>query len=420
MIENGIIYTVEVIKYYIVMKYLLGYKVRRNVSFSVLGAIVIAAFTVYVTTTENNPMLMFLLYIYIEMFMLIKEKFSSVLLSTLWLMIMVGMLDGMFLVLLEFACYKTNIEYSILDCSASVITMIFLIVVVWIVNKQTKGERVRISKKYLLVLSLITFAETIMVSVMETLLKEEYGNRILVLVFLCTIMVLVNIVILMFLAVSNDGYKQRDELNKRYLKMQEENYMYLMQKNEDTRRFRHDVKGHMFTLKQLINQGKIEQLDIYINRVEEELHLEQRRVSVTNAIVDAILNKYLYEAENKGIEFNVKGELFEDCKMEAYDLCTVFDNLLNNAVNAAGESVDKKIWLKIQREDTGIQIYVENSCMGDRVKEGNNFVTTKEDKENHGYGLKNVRSSVMKYNGTMTAKWQEDDVFCVDIFVPIV
>ena len=69
MIENGIIYTVEVIKYYIVMKYLLGYKVRRNISFSVLGAIVIAAFTVYVTTTENNPMLMFLLYIYIEMFM---------------------------------------------------------------------------------------------------------------------------------------------------------------------------------------------------------------------------------------------------------------------------------------------------------------------------------------------------------------
>lgn len=420
MIENGIIYTVEVIKYYIVMKYLLGYKVRRNIPFSVLGAIVIAVFTVYVTTTENNPMLMFLLYIYIEMFMLIKEKFSSVLLSTLWLMIMVGMLDGMFLVLLEFVCYKTNIAYSILDCSASVITMIFLIVVVWIVNKQTKGERVRISKKYLLVLSLITFAETIMVSVMETLLKEEYGNRILVLVFLCTIMVLVNIVILMFLAVSNDGYRQRDELNKRYLKMQEENYMYLMQKNEDTRRFRHDVKGHMFTLKQLINQGKIEQLDIYINRVEEELHLEQRRVSVTNAIVDAILNKYLYEAENKGIEFNVKGELFEDCKMEAYDLCTVFDNLLNNAVNAAGESVDKKIWLKIQREEAGIQIYVENSCVGDRVKEEDNFVTTKEDKENHGYGLKNVCSSVTKYNGTMTAKWQEDGFFCVDIFVPIV
>ena len=420
MIENGIIYTVEVIKYYIVMKYLLGYKVRRNISFSVLGAIVIAAFTVYVTTTENNPMLMFLLYIYIEMFMLIKEKLSSVLLSTLWLMIMVGMLDGMFLVLLEFVCYKTNIAYSILDCSASVLTMIFLMVVVWIVNKRSRGEWVYIPKRYFVYFSVLTFVESILLNSLEEVCKDRYGMKALFLLIVCAFIMLTNILVVVMLAVSNDGYKQRDELNKRYLKMQEENYMYLMQKNEDTRRFRHDVKGHMFTLKQLINQGKIEQLDMYINRVEEELHLEERRVSVTNAIVDAILNKYLYEAENKGIEFNVKGKLFEECKMEAYDLCTVFDNLLNNAVNAAGESVDKKIWLKIQREEAGIQIYVENSCMGDRVKEGNNFVTTKEDKENHGYGLKNVRSSVMKYNGTMTAKWQEDGFFCVDIFVPIV
>ena len=45
-------------------------------------------------------------------------------------------------------------------------------------------------------------------------------------------------------------------------------------------------------------------------------------------------------------------------------------------------------------------ITVKNTFNGNRIKEiGNSIETTKADKENHGFGLKNIKSIVEKYKG---------------------
>ena len=45
-------------------------------------------------------------------------------------------------------------------------------------------------------------------------------------------------------------------------------------------------------------------------------------------------------------------------------------------------------------------------------------VTSKTDAENHGYGLRSIRSIVEKYHGTMTVS-SEDEIFTLNILIPI-
>ncbi len=419
MLENCIIYTVEVIKYYIIMKYLLGFKVRRNLVLSVLGAIVIGMFSVYVTVTEDNPMLGFLIYIFIEMFILIREKAINIVLSTCWLMIIVGMLDAMFLVVMEFVLYDMFFSYHQLGCVSTVITVMFLWLLVCVLRKKTKGEGIRIAKVYYIYFSLLTFAEGVLITAMKNIVNEEHGIKMFILIFVCMVVMILNIVMVLCLAVSNDGYKQRDALNKKYLKTQEENYLYLKERNEDIRRFRHDVKGHMLTMRGLLEKGDMENLRLYIDRVEDDIHINDRRVTVTNGVVDAILNKYLYEAERRKVNMKVEGYLFEECHIEPYDLCIIFDNIVKNAIEAASATQAKSVYIGVHRDEKFIRLYAENSSNNPVLIENGKIQTTKNDKDNHGFGLINVERSVKKYKGTVAVNMWEENKFCVDICIPL-
>ena len=58
-----------------------------------------------------------------------------------------------------------------------------------------------------------------------------------------------------------------------------------------------------------------------------------------------------------------------------------------------------------------IYITVKNSSPKRNYQEGR---STKSDKENHGYGMKNVHQVVEKYHGSMETKW-ENDMFITSI-----
>ncbi len=417
MLANCVIYTLEVVKYYLIMKNFLGFKIRKNWILSVVGAIVIIAFSGYITTTKDNPLLMFWIYIFIEMFILVREKYITIVLSTFWLMFIVGMLDGMFIVVTEFVTYKMGLSDLIIESIAVCFTTMFLMLLVWVIKQRVKNSVVNISKTYYIYFTILAVAEGILTYVLERSFFNETGVKALVLIFICTVVMLINLIIVMALAVSNDGYKERDELNKKYLKIQSENYLYIKKKNEDTRKFRHDINNHIITIKQLLMQKKLDELEAYLKSIEDNIHINDNRVTVNNGVVDAVLNQTLYDAEKNNVDIDIEGELYEECFIEPYDLCVIFANLMKNAIEAAKESNDKKIQIKIVREKEGIEIRANNSYKGQREKMDGKYVSSKKDKVNHGYGLKNIEDSLMKYKGRMEIK-EEEKRFHINIFIP--
>ena len=63
--------------------------------------------------------------------------------------------------------------------------------------------------------------------------------------------------------------------------------------------------------------------------------------------------------------------------------------------------------LSIHCTDMEIFILMKNDCLQTEGQGNRLWNTTKADKVNHGFGLKNIRESVDKYQGTVRMKLQD-------------
>ena len=119
------------------------------------------------------------------------------------------------------------------------------------------------------------------------------------------------------------------------------------------------------------------------------------------AAVDAIIGEWHEKASKSGIEWIWNGELKKNIKVELFDLCILFSNLLSNAVEAACKVEGGKsrfVEVKIGHFNGRIMIKVSNSCILNSIH-NTELKTSKIDKENHGFGLKNIERIVEKYDG---------------------
>ena len=90
------------------------------------------------------------------------------------------------------------------------------------------------------------------------------------------------------------------------------------------------------------------------------------------------------------------------------DLCTVLTNLLDNAI----ESMDREkenlpgdtpvIRITLRSIHHFLVINVSNPCIGHSPIGPRLFLTSKKDNIHHGWGLKSVRKTVHKYNGSLS------------------
>lgn len=105
---------------------------------------------------------------------------------------------------------------------------------------------------------------------------------------------------------------------------------------------------------------------------------------------------------------SVKGHFPNRCHIPVYDLCTIFFNLLNNAIEAAENADTKEIWVICKYDAKDILIEIGNYYCNDIRIENDKIHTTKIQEEYHGWGLENVKDSVKKCNGLMDIEMTGD------------
>ena len=106
--------------------------------------------------------------------------------------------------------------------------------------------------------------------------------------------------------------------------------------------------------------------------------------------------------------------------MHVADICTIFGNALDNAIESvvASEDVQKRlIHLEVKMVRQFVCIQIENTCEGEIILE-QGVPQTKKNKRNHGYGTKSIVRTVQKYNGN-TLFSVEDNWFALKILIPI-
>ena len=204
--------------------------------------------------------------------------------------------------------------------------------------------------------------------------------------------------------------KRETDLLTSQLALQEASIHNLETAYNRTRHFRHDIKNHILLMDLLAEQEKYDELKNYLKDmsgvIDESSYV---RISGISA-VDAILNEKLYEAQSRSITNSYDVADMDQSDVKPLDLCIILSNALDNAIEANSliEDADAR-WLKLKIRGNGAftVISVSNPVAVEPQKAGRSFVTSKEDADNHGFGLKSIESTVAKYNGEMLCKCEE-------------
>lgn len=120
--------------------------------------------------------------------------------------------------------------------------------------------------------------------------------------------------------------------------------------------------------------------------------LKQERYCA-NLLVQAILYEKIMECKNKGAKLQTEISLGEILGIKKVHLCSLFTNLLDNAIAAVqNESAErKKIYIKAGTKAEYLIVEVVNPASGEYM--------TKIPSSNHGYGKKILQDIAMRYEG---------------------
>lgn len=191
------------------------------------------------------------------------------------------------------------------------------------------------------------------------------------------------------------------------------------------RGWRHDYHNHIQAMKAHLALDQVEELEVYLSKLDADLTTVDTVVKTGNVMVDAILNSKISLACTKQIHMNVKATVPKDLKISEIDLCVIIGNLIDNATEACIKQSHEAIpFIRIYMGIFKNQLYlsVSNSVGGAIKKVGKNYLTTKGSSYleggRHGFGLMRVDKVVEKYGGYINRQ-NEEGVFVTEVMLPL-
>ncbi len=184
------------------------------------------------------------------------------------------------------------------------------------------------------------------------------------------------------------------------------------------RGWRHDYHNHLQVIKAQLALGETEQLQRYLDELEQDLDRVDSWIKSGNLMADAILNSKLSLAQQKKIAVNCKARLPENLPVEDVDLCVILGNLLDNALAAYEQIPEEGRFLRVYLAVNGRQLYmsIQNSAKEELNFNERNYITQK--RGSHGFGMKRVSAVVEKYGGFLNLA-NEPGIFAAEVTLPL-
>lgn len=212
-------------------------------------------------------------------------------------------------------------------------------------------------------------------------------------------------------------YRLEKESVEKYNEQQKEYFTKLLEKEQDTRQFRHDIIWHLVAMEELCEQEDYEKVKEYLNSLLTDVQrISNAQYHVGNDIVDTIINYYFQPIQDT-CSIKVDGSMGEEQLILQNDLCVLILNLAKNAVEAVAHLPEKerKIYFLVSQGKNNLRIRMENTYTGNlQIDKNGNIRTIKKDTRNHGYGVKNVMKIIEKYDGEKDIN-TDNNRFIVDV-----
>ncbi|MBO5066066.1 MAG: GHKL domain-containing protein [Clostridia bacterium] len=257
-------------------------------------------------------------------------------------------------------------------------------------------------------LAILPISSLFIIYVIRMLAKEQNFTQAENIVCIASLIMLLfaNIVVYIIYERSEKGSQkltelelanQKNEINMQYLQL-------LEAKNEKMNIMAHDYKNHLVAINDMCDSADVKN---YINSMFDDISKYNRIAKTKNKFLDVILNKYIDMCETTEILFDVNVSTDNLDFMSNYDISSLFNNILDNAYEAALNSNEKSIYLEISRVlGSYHKIIAINSSDITPKTHNDNLLSTKTNKDSHGFGTKSIQKVVNKYQGEL--QWDYD------------
>ncbi|WP_346909209.1 ATP-binding protein [Faecalicatena orotica] len=211
--------------------------------------------------------------------------------------------------------------------------------------------------------------------------------------------------------------RELDGINSAW-RQQKKQYQVTSETIESINRKCHDLKHQIRALREITDEKEKEE---YFNEIENDIMIYDTALNTGNKALDTVMMEKGLFCKNHGIQWSCMADGTKLDFMKLEDIYAIFGNALDNAIAAVldlKEPEKRVISVKIINQNSLLMIQIQNYYENKLHFEGGLPVTTKKNKRDHGYGMKSIRYTAEKYNGTITVNG-EGNIFMLQILIPV-
>lgn len=316
---------------------------------------------------------------------------------------------------------EMNTEFITIASMIIIYIIIFLIAVILEKRYKEKNFQIDIKKNDFMSVALIGITifsiSNISFINIDTPFSGQYPSEIL---YIRTLVDLAGIILLysqrehkMAVYSNREAYTMQYLLDKQY-----EQYQQSLKNSEIINQRYHDLK-HYITL--LRNETDVVKKEAYLDDLEKSVLPYDTQYKTGNHALDILLTQKASDILEHKINFTCVADGTHLKFISVLDVLSIFGNSLDNAIESVKkiEQEDKRlIKLAIFAQNQLLFIKLDNYYVNELNIINGNYMTTKQDKMNHGFGIKSIISIVEKYGGSVKIS-TENHWFSLMILLPI-
>lgn len=311
--------------------------------------------------------------------------------------------------MIEMSLYVGFGQYGLRESELDNIVMLSIMMFLWLyyiaIGKRIEPYLFQVPIKVLYLLDFIMFILTAMMEFFSyVIVRELTESHVIVigklLVALGGILICILLVAMVYFYNRTQMFRVEKSLVELQNEQQREYFQQLLDKEEETKKFRHDIIDDLLEMQNYCIKQDYDKLEMYLKSTLGVIeNISKENYDIGNDIINTVLNYYLKPIRS-GYDVEVSGYIDDKLPIEQRDLCIISSNLIKNAVEAVKKQESGKIIFEVKEGKKYLSIRVENTFEGNLELGKDGFPrTTKDDSGRHGIGLQNVKRIVDKYAG---------------------
>ncbi|HBF7081738.1 TPA: sensor histidine kinase [Clostridioides difficile] len=403
----------------------------RNKKLVLNSSLLLAIMTITILTlVEFNINIKLLICIFITYILYkmnyIVDKWKSMFISLLYWMILIGFdIIGLSIVgtLNSIQNMTTLLDNNLLKLELIMISKSLLIALIPLLK--VIRLKIKINKKDCIYSSIPIISNIIgVIVIFEFIFKDKNidSTENLIILIISIVFLLSNISLISIIGriIKDNNLRIEQEITKEKMNMQYKYYLNLQEYQLKIRKLYHDMSNHVICIQNIY--GKNEFADKYIKDINKQIKECNAMFNTQSMILDVILSEKKSICDMNNIDFLVDINFLECNFIEMPDVCSIFSNIIDNAIEACNKIKDTSILKKIKLRGTVINrlfvIKCENTKINEVVLKNNKLITSKKDSFLHGIGISSVKGSVEKYNGNVEV-YSDKNKFTITIYIPL-